>query len=335
MANAINARSKTTATRKGANPAYLAALKMIEQYDTIVIHRHKNPDGDAIGSQTGLKLTLQHNYPNKTIYAVGDDPKRYGFVEGCAPETIPDEVYSNALAIVLDSADTHLISDERYLTAPATLRFDHHIFVKQFCNHEIVDTSFESCAGLIADFLFACKLVVPQVAARALYTGMVTDSGRFRYDSTTPKTLEIAAQLLKTGFDINDVYTPLYADDFEMIKLRAQFVLSVRFTEHNVAYIYTTKERVRELGVDTFTISRGMVGVMSDIRGVDVWVNFTETENEVLCELRSKKYNINPIAVKYGGGGHAKASGASVKNYDEAMQMLADLNHLAATSVEH
>ena len=68
---------------------------------------------------------------------------------------------------------------------------------------------------------------------------------------------------------------------------------------------------------------------MSDIRGVDSWVNFTETDDGVLCEIRSNKYNINPIAVKYGGGGHAKASGATLKNKEEAMQLLEDLNNLS------
>jgi len=85
---------------------------------------------------------------------------------------------------------------------------------------------------------------------------------------------------------------------------------------------------VNASGMDIFSISRGMVGTMSDIRGVPIWVNFTETENGVLCELRSNKYNINPIAVKYGGGGHAKASGATVKNREEAMQMLSDLDEI-------
>ena len=66
----------------------------------------------------------------------------------------------------------------------------------------------------------------------------------------------------------------------------------------------------------------------ADIKGVDIWVNFTETDRGVLCELRSSKYNINPIAVKYGGGGHQKASGASVANYEVAMEMLRDLDAL-------
>ncbi len=95
-----------------------------------------------------------------------------------------------------------------------------------------------------------------------------------------------------------------------------------------MAYIYTVAAEVERLGMSTFSISRGMVGVMGDIRGVDIWVNFTEAPEGVLCELRSSKYNINPIAVKYGGGGHEKASGATVASKEIAMQMLEDLDKM-------
>ena len=78
--------------------------------------------------------------------------------------------------------------------------------------------------------------------------------------------------------------------------------------------------------VDTFTISRGMVGTMADMKGVDIWVNFTETADGILAELRSSRFNINPIAVRYGGGGHAKASGACLKDRGAMEAMLADLD---------
>lgn len=307
---------------------YKEALQLIEQYDTIIIHRHTNPDGDAIGSQVGLKHLIATNYPNKKVYAVGDHAKRYSFMKDSVMDEIPDETYADALAVVVDTSAKHLISDGRYATAKATLRFDHHLFVEKICDVEVVETSFESCCGVITDFAMQNGWKFSKTAAESLYTGMVTDSGRFRYDATTPRTFRMAAFLLEQGVDINEVYTPMYADDFEMIKLRAQFVLQVRFTPHNVGYIYTTKQRVAELGVDEFTISRGMVGVMGDIRGVDITVNFTETDKGVLCELRSKKYNINPVAVKYGGGGHAKASGATVADKETAMKMLADLDEM-------
>jgi len=192
----------------------------------------------------------------------------------------------------------------------------------------VVDTSYESCCGEVTEFALESGLTLSPNSAKALYTGMVTDSGRFRYDSTSSQTFRLASALLKEKFDLNGLYAQLYADDFAYVRLRAQFILKINFSEDGVAYIYTTKEELPTYGVDTFTISRGMVATMSDLKGVDVWVNFTETDNGVLVEIRSNKYNINPIAVKYGGGGHAKASGATVRDKETAMSLLQDLGAL-------
>ena len=303
-------------------------LAQIKTHDTIIIHRHKNPDGDALGSQIGLKNILKDNFPEKAVYAVGDNAGHYGFMEGSVMDDVPDEAYKDALAIVLDTSARHLIADDRYPTAHATARMDHHIFVEKICQTEITDTSYESCCGLVTEFAVQCGLRLSAASAKALYTGMVTDSGRFRYDSTSASTFRLASMLMEQKFDLNDIYRKLYADDFSRIRLRAQFVLKIKLTDCNVAYIYTTREELAELNVDTFSISRGMVSTMADIKGVDIWVNFTETEQGVLCELRSSKYNINPIAVKYGGGGHAKASGATVADKETAMQILSDLDAL-------
>ncbi len=301
-------------------------LEAIQQFDTIIIHRHSNPDGDAIGSQVGLKHIILASFPGKTVYMVGDAPKHYSFVEGSVMDDISDEVYKDALAIVLDTSARKLISDDRYPTAKLTARMDHHIFVEQITQVEVTDSSFESCCGLITAFAMECGLTVPVIAAKALYTGMVTDSGRFRFDSTSAKTFRLASFLLEQKFDLNEIYRNLYASDFAQTRLKAEFVLKIQFTEHNVAYIYTDLAEMQARSFDTFSISRGMVGTMADIKGVDIWVNFTETDKGVLCELRSSRYNINPIAVKYGGGGHAKASGATVASKDVAMAMLRDLD---------
>lgn len=298
----------------------------IESYDTIIIHRHKNPDGDAIGSQVGLKHILRENFPEKTILTVGDAAGRYAFMEDSTMDEVADETYKNALAIILDTSAKALISDERYLLAAKTARIDHHIFCEEIAEIEVTDTSFESCCGLITAFAKECGLRLTPAAAKALYTGMITDSGRFRYDSTSSKTFLNAAFLMEQKFNTNDIFRNLYADDFAFIRLRAQFVLKIQFADNKkVAYIYTTREEAEGYGFDNFTISRGMVNVMGEIRGVDVWVNFTETENGVLAEIRSGTYNINPIARKYGGGGHEKASGATLKDRAEAMSMLNDL----------
>ena len=304
-------------------------LSAIKEFDRIIIHRHSNPDGDALGSQIGLKNILKENFPDKEIYVVGDSSQRFAFMDDSVMDTIPDELYTDALAIVLDTSATSLISDTRYSTAKLTACVDHHIFCEKFTDIEIRNTSYESCCGLITEFAIECNLKLNPLAAKSLYTGMVTDSGRFRYDSTNSNTFKLASKLMEQKFDTNSIYSNLYADDFKFIRLRAMFTLKIQFTDHRVAYIYTTRDELDTYGVDTFTISRGMVGTMSEIRGIDSWVNFTETDGGVLCEIRSSKHNINPIAVKYGGGGHAKASGATLKDRDEAMSLLEDLNNLS------
>lgn len=302
--------------------------ELIEKYGRIIIHRHSHPDGDAIGSQTGLAFLLRDNYPEKEIYTVGDPAGRYAFMEGSTPDEIDDGLYSEALAIVLDTSAASLISDDRYKTAKESVRMDHHIFVEKICDTELTDTSFESCAGLVAEFARQTGLKLTERAAKALYTGMVTDSGRFRYDSTSSKTHAVASYLMTVPFDTGDIFKNLYADTLENAKRRAEFVMRIVKTEAPVAYIYTTKEELLASGLDIFGASRGMVNTMGDLAGVDIWVNFTESEDSVLAELRSSRYNINKIAVKYGGGGHAKASGATLSSREDAMNMLSDLIEL-------
>lgn len=305
-----------------------AVLDCIKNYDTIIIHRHSRPDGDAIGSQIGMKHLILENFEGKTVYMVGDSTAYLSFMPDSKMDEIDDGVYDGALAILLDFASPHLASDDRYTKAAKTVRMDHHIYCETFTDVEVVDSSFESCCGLVTAFAVESGLKINATAGEALYTGMLTDSGRFRYDSTNSRTFRLASELIETGFDVNELYRNLYSDNFDSKLLKAKFTLKIQFTKNNVAYIYTTKDEVKEFGASEFSISRGMVATMADIKGVDIWVNFTESDEGVLCELRSSRFNINPVAVKYGGGGHQKASGACVPDCDTAMAMLADLDQI-------
>ena len=303
-------------------------LNAIREHHRIILHRHKNPDGDALGSQIGLKHILLENFPGKEVLTVGDGAGRYGFMEDSVMDEVADDAFRDALCIILDCSAPHLISDERYTLAKATARMDHHLFCGQIAQVEAVDSTRESCCGLITKMARDNGLRLNPLAAKSLYTGMVTDSGRFRYDSVDAETLALASFLREQPFDTESIYRGLYSEDLRHLQNKAKFLLKIQISEGGVAYIYTDAQQVQELGMDLFSISRGMVGTMSDIRGVDIWVNFTESDRGVLCELRSSRYNINPIAVKYGGGGHAKASGACVPDRETAMNMLRDLERL-------
>lgn len=133
-------------------------------------------------------------------------------------DVIDDAAYNGALAIVLDTSAKALISDNRYTLAERTLRIDHHIFVEDIADIDIDDTSFESCCGLVAFLVREWGLEVDSYAAKALFTGMVTDSGRFYYDSVTPRTFDLAGFLLSKGFNPSQIYSDLYVDTYENVK---------------------------------------------------------------------------------------------------------------------
>ena len=151
-----------------------AILNEIKAFDTIILHRHSRPDGDAMGSQIGMKHLLLENFPEKKIYMVGDDAGYLSFMEDSVMDDISDEIYNDALAIVLDCGSAHLVSDERWQNAKRTVRFDHHIFSGKFADTEAVDSGFESCCGLVAQFAMDCGLRLNPLAAKSLYTGMLT-----------------------------------------------------------------------------------------------------------------------------------------------------------------
>ena len=306
------------------------ALKLIKKYQRIIIHRHNHPDGDAIGSQLGLKILIKDNFPKKEVYAVGDSATRLPWMDGQMDE-IPDEYYKGALAIILDCGSSKMICDERYKLAEKTMRFDHHIFCEKVADLDIVESTYESACGMVAMFAKKNKLKLSVESATAIYTGMVTDSGRFVFDSVSARTFELASFLLSQPIDLNTLHYNLYAEDFSEIIQKADNMHKIKFTKNNVAYIYTAREDLPANSDAAPVVSSGMVSLMKDIKGVHVWVNFTESDDGVHCELRSNKYNINPVAVKYGGGGHKKASGCTVPDKATAMLLLDDLNELAGT----
>lgn len=303
--------------------------EMIEKYNTIIIERHARPDGDALGSQIGLREALLETYPEKKVYAVGDCNGRYSFIGKL--DLIDPSIYEGALVFVLDSAEPKLLFKETYKLGEFVIKIDHHISVCDFGDLNYVDTTYESCAGIITELIKDLGFKINQEGAKALFTGMVTDSGRFRYEQTTPRTFKNAAWLLETGFKLDDIYLNLYIEELDIVKLKAKLINSFKVSKNKVAYLKNTARDVIKYGVDVYTLSRGMVNVMAGIKGIDIWVNFTEDveNNRILCELRSSKFNINKIAVKYGGGGHRLASGASLNSFEEADKMLEDLDLLA------
>ena len=307
---------------------YQTIFQEIKNYDTIIIHRHSRPDGDALGSQLGLKEAILATFPSKSVFVVGDASERYSWM-GFMDE-ITDNIYTDSLVIVVDCGAEKLISDERFKLASKLIKIDHHIPQGEYGDIMHVDTSFESCAGIIADMIFSTDLVMSDKAANSLFTGIVTDSGRFRYGSTTPKTFIIASKLMEYNIDTDYIYNKIYTEKLATVKLKAYLTTKFQISEYGVAYLINTKEEIKEYNVGIFDISRGMVNIMGGIEEIKIWSNFSEDVNgDIYVELRSSGLNINQVATKYGGGGHLQASGCTLKDFETVYKLIEDLNKVA------
>ncbi|AIO18238.1 Bifunctional oligoribonuclease and PAP phosphatase NrnA [Candidatus Izimaplasma bacterium HR1] len=303
---------------------YDIVKSLIHKYNRIIIHRHKNPDGDAYGSQMGLKRLIELNYPDKEVYAVGDE-NTFNFLGHM--DIIPDDYYYGSLAIVVDVCVHRLISDKRYLKADEILVVDHHLNEPDFKCISIIESDHIACAGLLASVFIENDCIFDELAATRFLTGIVTDSGRFVYPKTSAETLETAAYLVRQGADLDWIYDKLYTEELNFKKLKGYFINNFKITENNVAYMKNDKTVKDMFGVTTFTVSRAMVNQMSSIRNINIWANFTEEDDgNVLVELRSGKESIVHIARKYGGGGHALACGCSLSSLDEVEKVLKDLD---------
>lgn len=305
---------------------YDKILKLINDFDTIVIHRHKNPDMDAYGSQLGLKKIIELNFPKKKVYVVGDE-NNFAFLG--AMDVIDDSIYSNALAIVVDVAVKALVSDDRYKLAKHVLVIDHHLNSSDIADTEFINSDCIACAQIIADMAMTKDLKLDKEAATVLFGGLATDSGRFLYPNTTAKSFEIAAFLTREGADIQYIYENLYTETLNFKKLKGYFINNFKTTKNNVAYMKNDLSVKEEFNVTTFVVSRAMVNQMSGIEGIEIWANFTMDENgKIQSELRSKKVPIVDIAKKYGGGGHLLACGCTLSSFEDANLVLADLDQL-------
>lgn len=303
--------------------------KMIESYDTIIIHRHQRPDMDAIGSQYGLSLLLKENYKDKKIYVVGDINEMSYLSQ---MDEISSDTYENALAIITDVSVTRMISDNRYNLAKDIIIIDHHQNDTDVENVSIFykDPSFASAAEMVVDLAKTFEYSITKEAATYLYGGMVTDTGRFLYMANPSQTFELASFITKFQPDIQPFYDYIYTEPLKKRKTK-QLFQTFELTKNNVAYRKNDVSVIDESGLDFQSISRGMVNQMAGIIEVPIWANFTEdVENNVIVgEFRSRGITIVDIAKKYGGGGHNNACGASLKDWNEVELILKDFDERA------
>ena len=309
-----------------------AILDKIKEYDRIFLFRHVRNDGDCVGATKGMKAILQDSFPGKEIYLI--DTETAAYLEFMGPEDAPVEeaMYETALGIVLDTASEARISNKNYKLCKEVIKIDHHIPLESYGSICWVEEERSSCCEMVVDFYetFRDQLVLSKEAATYLYTGMVTDSGRFKYDGVSGDTMRCAGTLLDVGVDTQTLFARLYLEAYEYLKFKAECYRRMQITENGVAYLYVDKSMQEEFNL-TLEQASACVGTMDSIRGCICWMVFIENGDEqgsIRVRLRSRFVHINSVAENHGGGGHACASGATVYSAEEMQQLLSEADTL-------
>ena len=301
-------------------------LDKIKEYDKIILFRHFRPDGDAVGSTKGLAAILKATYPEKTVLLQNSDFSDYLKFLGDEDAPITDEDYADALGIVLDTATTKRISNQMFSLCKEIVKIDHHIPVDDYGNMRWVEEHSSSACEMIARFYleFKDQLKINERAATLIYTGMVTDSGRFRFRGVSGDTMRAAGAMLEVGIDTDRLYANLYIDDFDQLKFKSHVYNKMKITENGVAYIHVT-EKMQEKFALTAEKASASVSYLDSIRGSLIWLAFIDNaDGTIRVRLRSRFVTINDIAEKYRGGGHDCASGATLLKKSEIRKLLAD-----------
>lgn len=307
-------------------------LEKIKCYDRIFLFRHVRNDGDCVGATKGLKAILKATWPEKEVYLIDKDTSAYLAFLGPEDEPVPEEMYTDALGIVLDTASENRISNKNYKLCKEVIKIDHHIPLENYGVLAWVEEARSSTCEMIVAFYeaFRDELVLNSEAATYLYTGMVTDSGRFKYDGVSGNTMRCAGTLLDVGVNTDLLFARLYLEAFEYLKFKAEIYRRMQITPNGVAYIYIDKDMQEEFGL-TLEMASACVGTLDSIRGCISWAAFIENGDEqgsIRVRLRSRFVHINSIAEKHNGGGHACASGATVYSLEEMRQLLDETDAL-------
>lgn len=308
-------------------PEASTILELIEATDTIMIHRHVRPDPDALGSQLGLKRILEVAYPEKRIYAVGGivhDLEFLGKMEHVEPE-----MYNDALVIILDTANKERIDGAHALTGKTVVKIDHHPDEDAYAAQQIVDTTVSSTSEMIAELAGMWGFALDEASAFLLFAGIVGDTGRFQFRNATPRTFEIAAELIKYGIDTNRLYRQMYKTNLATLQLQGYVLQHVNVTEAGVGYVKIDADVLRTFHATPEAASL-LVNSFSGLEGLKCWVMFVENKDEIRVRIRSKGPVINDVAKRYRGGGHPMAAGATIDKWEEMDEVIAALDDVAA-----
>ena len=314
---------------------YKEIYKAIKKYDEIVIARHTGADIDALGSQLAMQEIIKETFPEKKVYVIGAYSSKFKFVGQLDREE--DLKLENPLLIVLDTPKTSRIDTLDLSKYSFKIKIDHHPLEEKFGDIELVNDKSSSACEVVIDLCNNTKLKMNKIAAERLFMGIVSDTNRFMYPSTSYETMNKAAKLIEEfGVNPPELYEKMYLRDLVELRFEGYMLQNLKVTKNKVAYIKITDEIQKEFNVDAATPGN-MIGSLSYINDFIVWVTFSEDkkQNLVRVSIRSRGPVINTIAMQYNGGGHKLASGVKLPDFTLSDALIDDLDKLCKEYLEN
>ena len=299
-------------------------LNEIQISEKIVILTHEAPDGDAIGSSLAIKLALKQLGKESDVI-IPEYSKKFSFLP-CADEILLEsDIKEYDLAIAMDCGDFKRLKcgEEYFSTAKSKVQIDHHGSNTMFGDFNFVNPASPACCEILAEMFGYYGINIDKEIGTCLVTGIITDTGGFRYPKTSAETFEFTAELLRLGVHVSDIYKR--AQD---TKTRANFELTklvldrMEFLEDGkVTFTYITQDDSKKIGAEVGD-HEGLVELGRDIEGVEVAIFVREKEDgSFKASLRANSYvNVADICLLYGGGGHQMAAGCTFKDDKEIIK---------------
>jgi len=323
-------------------------IQEIKRSTNILITTHINPDGDGLGSEAALYRYLKKMHKNPTILNSSSFVKEYAFLD-------EDEIFSQYdkvqhkkllrsidLIIILDVSSMSRLGEIHYDLDPLDVNMiciDHHPNDGKCFDISIIDETVSATACLVYELIKEISIELMDIKiAEALYTGVMTDTGSFRYENTTPHALEMAIEMMNYGVKPSVVYRYVYENKKPaQMKLLGLALQEIKFEEDGkLAWFSITQEQIRRCDAVTEDVD-GFTDYVRSINGVEVVVMFLEVNEKcVRMNFRSKgKVIVNRIAEKFNGGGHKFAAGAITKlTLDETIdKVLSDIRNAIRNTV--
>ena len=305
---------------------YKKIIKIIKDYDNIVIARHIGPDPDAIASQIALRDSIRLTFPNKKVYAIGAGVHKFRYLGNL--DKIDDLNLENVLLVTLDVPNFVRVDGIEGLSYDAILKIDHHPAEDIIGDVDWTDPNVSSTCEMIANLIMNTRLVLDTKVAENLFVGIVFDSDRFLLQNTKLSTFQTVCELLdRSKINFVPLYNNLYERSMVDERFRAYLINNIKISENSFGYIYVTPEVLKEYNVEASTVSN-QVNDFFFIKELVCWmfVVYDDRNNIYKANIRSRGPVVNEIASKHHGGGHKYASGSRSTDFKDMEKLAHELD---------